>query len=159
MDTKINITIILLALFLITSLITNTSLGLVFAEGNLTLNTYTDIKNSVPHNAVNHESHQVVHFIEPRDNVLYSGMITFTSSIPVDIISLHDITNIAKKNITGIKTWIVDGKELVPTTLMKNVTSGTVDFVGSGILSHIPYNQTYNMVFSIEANSFKKEIK
>ena len=97
MDTKINITIILLALFLITSLITNTSLGLVFAEGNLTLNTYTDIKNSVPHNAVNHESHQVVHFIEPLDNVLYSGMITFTSSIPVDIISLHDITNIAKR--------------------------------------------------------------
>ena len=88
--------------------------------------------------------------------MLYSRTLAFTSFIPVDIISYHDITNISKNNMTGIKTWVMDNKEVVPTMLMKNVTTGTIDFVGSGIFSHIPCNQTYYVVLSIEANSFKK---
>lgn len=40
------------------------------------------------------------------------------------------------------------------TTIMKNVTSGTVDFIGSGITTHIPYNQTYDVVYSIYTTPF-----
>jgi hypothetical protein len=45
----------------------------------------TQIKKSVTHNAVGHESHQVVQFLEPKNNTLYKGIITFTSSIPIDV--------------------------------------------------------------------------
>ena len=45
------------------------------------------------HNAIEHESHQVVQFIEPK-KTLYKGKITFTSSIPIDIIVYYDISNI-----------------------------------------------------------------
>ena len=107
------------------------------------------------HNAIGHESHQVVQFIEPKNNTLYKGIITFTSSIPIDIIAYHDISKIADTvNKTAIKPWLVNGKTFAPTTIMKNVTSGTVDFIASGITTHIPYNQTYDVVYSIHATPF-----
>ncbi len=86
---------------------------------------------------------------------MYKGIITFTSSIPIDIIAYHDISNNADKlNKTAIKPWIVNGKTFTPTTIMKNVTSGTVDFIGSDITTHIPYNQTYDVVYSIYTTPF-----
>ena len=115
----------------------------------------TQMKQSVPHSALGHESHQVVQFLEPKNNTLYKGIITFSSTIPVDIIAYHDISNISDKiNKTTIKPWIIDGKTFAPTTILKNVTSGTVDFIGSGITTHIPYNQTYDVVYSIHAMPF-----
>ena len=115
----------------------------------------TQVKKSMAHNAIGHESHQVVQFIEPKNNTLYKGIITFTSSIPIDIIAYHDISNIVDTvNKTAIKPWLVDGKTFAPTTIMKNVTSGTVDFIASGITTHIPYNQTYDVVYSIHATPF-----
>ena len=115
----------------------------------------TQVKKSMAHNAIGHESHQVVQFIEPKNNTLYKGIITFTSSIPIDIIAYHDISKIADTvNKTAIKPWLVDGKTFAPTTIMKNVTSGTVDFIASGITTHIPYNQTYDVVYSIHATPF-----
>lgn len=115
----------------------------------------TQIKKSVTHNAVGHESHQVVQFLEPKNNTLYKGIITFTSSIPIDVIAYHDVSNIADKlNKTVIKPWIINGKTFVPTTIIKNATTGTVNFIGSGITTHIPYNQTYDVVYSVHSMPF-----
>ena len=115
----------------------------------------TQIKQSLPHSALGHESHQVVQFLEPKNNTLYKGIITFSSTIPVDIIAYHDISNMSDKiNKTTIKPWIIDEKTFAPTPILKNVTSGTVDFIGSGITTHIPYNQTYDVVYSIDAIHF-----
>lgn len=127
----------------------------ISAQQDTTTLSNTQIKKSVTHNAVGHESHQVVQFVEPLNNTLYKGIVTFTSSIPIDIIAYHDISNIADKlDKTVIKPWIANGKTFVPTTIMKNVTSGTVDFIGSGITTHIPYNQTYDVAYSIHAIPF-----
>jgi hypothetical protein len=126
----------------------------ISAQQDTTVSTIQS-KKSIPHNAVGHETHQVVQFIEPLNNTLYKGIITFTSSIPIDVIAYHDISNnVDKLNKTTIKPWIVNGKTFAPTTIMKNVTSGTVDFIGSGITTHIPYNQTYDVVYSIHAIPF-----
>ena len=96
----------------------------ISAQQDTTTLSNTQIKKSVIHNAVGHESHQVVQFVEPLNNTLYKGIVTFTSSIPIDIIAYHDISNIADKlDKTVIKPWIANGKTFVPTTIMKNVTS------------------------------------
>ena len=127
----------------------------ISAQQDTTTLSNTQFKKSVTHNAVGHESHQVVQFVEPLNNTLYKGIVTFTSSIPIDIIAYHDISNIADKlDKTVIKPWIANGKTFAPTTIMKNVTSGTVDFIGSGITTHIPYNQTYDVAYSIHAIPF-----
>jgi hypothetical protein len=82
---------------------------------------------------------------------LYKGIVTFTSFIPIDVIAYHDVSNVADKLNKTIKPWIIERKPFAPTTIMKNVTSGTVDFIGSGITTHSPYNQTYDVAYSIYA--------
>lgn len=152
---SLTIRVLIMSTLIISSLLLYSTIS-IFAEPKTVFHN-TQIKESVPHKAIGHESHQVVQFIEPKNNTLYKGIITFTSSIPIDIIAYHDITNFAEKlNQTTIKPWILDGKTFVPTTIMKNVTSGTVDFIASGITTHIPYNQSYDVVYSIHATPLNK---
>jgi hypothetical protein len=144
-------------------LIMSTSfLGVLFSYSTLSISAQQDTmlhdtqtKKSVTHNAIGHESHQVVQFIEPKDNILYNGSITFKSSIPVDVIVYNDTSNtVENATNTNTTTWKIDEKTFVPTTIMKNATSGTIDFRGSGITTHIPYNQTYDVTYSIKATPF-----
>jgi hypothetical protein len=143
---------LLFSLFIIIFSISNFPL-VVFGQ-NDTITNDNQMKHSGPHNAVGHESHRVVQFVEPKDGILYNGSTIFKSSIPVDIIVYND-TSFVGDNINNptIKTWKIDGKTFVPTTVMKNTTSGTIDFIGSGITSHIPYNDTYDVTYSIHVTS------
>ena len=138
-------------------------LGVLFSYSTISISAQQDTmlhdaqtKTSVTHKAIGHESHQVVEFVELKDNILYNGSITFKSSIPVDVIVYNDTSNTAVDNAknTNAKTWKIDEKTFVPTTIMKNATSGTVDFIGSGVTTHIPYNQTYDVAYSIHAIPF-----
>lgn len=156
MSKSLIISLLIMSTIMICSLLSSSTIS-IFAQSAVedTMFHNTQVKKSVAHNAIGHESHQVVQFIEPKNNTLYKGIITFTSSIPIDIIAYHDISNIADTvNKTTIKPWVVDGKTYAPTTIMKNITSGTIDFIGSGITTHIPYNQTYDVVYSIHATPF-----
>jgi hypothetical protein len=107
------------------------------------------VQTSVPHNAEGHSAHQVVNFLSPQDGYIYNGKVTFTSTKGVDIIAYHDITD-QSMNTTALKTWIVEGKTYGVTTLMTNVTSGTVDFVGSGLLAHSTSSDQYTVVYSAD---------
>ena len=103
------------------------------------------VQTSVSHNAEGHSAHQVVNFFNPQADATYSGKVTFTASKGVDIIAYHDITG---QNASGIKTWKVGDKTYAVTILMTNVTSGTVDFVGSGLLAHSAASDTYTVAYS-----------
>lgn len=113
------------------------------------------VQTSISHNAEGHSAHQVVHFFSPQDGFIYNGKVTFTSSKGVDIIAYHDITN-QSTNTTGLKIWKVEGKTYAVTTLLTNVTSGTVDFVGSGLLAHSASGDPYVVVYS--ADGFARRI-
>ena len=103
------------------------------------------VQTSSSHNAEGHSAHQVVNFFNPQPNAVYSGKVTFTASKGVDIIAYHDVTG---QNTKGLKTWKVGDKTYATTTLMSNVTSGTVDFVGSGLLAHSVASDPYTVVYS-----------
>jgi len=103
------------------------------------------VQTSSPHNAEGHGTHQVVNFFNPQPDAIYSGKVTFTASKGVDIIAYYDVTG---QNITGIKTWKVGDKTYATTTLMSNVTSGTVDFAGSGLLAHSASSDQYTVAYS-----------
>ena len=108
---------------------------------------YTTL-DSIPHNAKGHAAHQVVNFVNPIDDNIYKGTVKFNSSVPVDIISyikLKDQQNINPKT----KIWDVDNIKYVPNTLLKNVTSGTLNFNASGILAHNEKGQHYKVTFTI----------
>ena len=62
-------------------------------------------------------------------------MVTFSLSKPVDVISFEEIIDGQQPANTTKKIWEVGDKKFVPTTLLKNVTEGSVSFNGSGILA------------------------
>lgn len=104
-------------------------------------------QTSVAHNAIGHESHQVIIFQNSSDGVTYSGTVTFNLSKPADVISFEEVTE-DRTNATK-KIWEVGDKKFVPNTLLKNVTNGSVTFNGSGILAHSTLSDTYTGSFIV----------
>ncbi len=87
-------------------------------------------QTSIPHNAKGHESNQVIIFQNSSDGLKYTGMFTFNLSKPADVISFEEITDGQPANATK-KIWEVGVKKFVPSTLLKNVTEGSISFNGS----------------------------
>jgi hypothetical protein len=104
-------------------------------------------QTSVAHNAIGHESHQVIIFQDSSDGVKYSGTVTFNLSQPADVISFEEVTE-DPMNATK-KIWEVGDKKFVPNTLLKNVTNGSVTFNGSGILAHSTLSDIYTGSFTV----------
>lgn len=105
-------------------------------------------QTSIAHNAKGHESHQVIIFQNSSDGLKYTGMVTFNLSKPVDVISFEEITEDQPANATK-KIWEVGDKKYVPSTLLKNVTEGSISFNGSGILAHSTLSDVYTGTFSL----------
>jgi len=104
-------------------------------------------QTSVAHNAIGHESHQVIIFQDSSDGVKYSGTVNFNLSKPADVISFEEVTE-DPTNATN-KIWEVGDKKFVPNTLLKNVTTGYVTFNGSGILAHSTLGDIYAGSFTV----------
>lgn len=108
----------------------------------------TFVEPSGAHNAEGHSAHQALYLVYPLEGKLYDGRVTFTSSSGVDILVYHDVTG---NNATGFTVHKVDGRDYAVTTLLKNTTSGTVDFVGAGVLAHTATSNPYSVVASVQA--------
>lgn len=107
------------------------------------------VQTSISHNAEGHSAHHVVDFFSPQDGLVYNGKVTFSSSKGVDIIAYHDISD-PSMDTTGVKIWKIGDKTYATTTLLTNSTSGTVEFVGSGLLAHAASSDSYKVAFSAE---------
>ncbi len=106
-------------------------------------------QTSIPHNAKGHESHQVIIFQDSSDGLKYTGMVTFSLSKPVDVISFEEIIDGQQPANTTKKIWEVGDKKFVPSTLLKNVTEGSLSFNGSGILAHSTSGDKYTSSFTL----------
>lgn len=115
-------------------------------------------QTSLPHNAKGHESHQAVYLLNSSQGVVYKGTVTFNSSKAVDIIAYEDVTGqqLQQNTSATANVWDVNGNKYAPKTLMKNVTEGTVNFEGAGILTHSTSSQPYTVTFTINAAPIKQ---
>ena len=138
--------------------------GIAFATSTSILNNnqleaqQQQTQTSMPHNAKGHESHQAVQLQNASQGVVYNGTVTFNSSKPVDIIAYDDVTGqqLQQNTSATANLWDVNGNKYAPKTLMKNVTEGTVNFQGAGILMHSTSSQPYNVTFAINAAPIKQ---
>ncbi|MBD0360677.1 MAG: hypothetical protein ICV56_08210 [Nitrososphaeraceae archaeon] len=136
--------------------------GIAFATSTSILNNnqleaqQQQTQTSMPHNAKGHESHQAVYMQNSSQGVVYNGTVTFSTSKPVDIIAIEDVTGQQQNVSATANVWDVNGNKFAPKTLMKNVTEGTVNFNGSGILTHSTSSQPYNATFTINAAPTKQ---
>ncbi len=106
-------------------------------------------KTSIAHNAKGHESHQVIIFQNSSDGLKYTGMVTFNLSKPADVISFEEVTNEEQPANATKKIWEVGDKKFVPSTLLKNATTGSLNFNGSGILAHSTFSDVYTGAFTL----------
>jgi hypothetical protein len=140
--------------------------GIAFATSTSILNNnqleaqqQQQTQTSMPHNAKGHESHQAVYIQNSSQGVVYNGTVTFNSSKAVDIIAIEEVTDQQQQqqNVSATaNVWDVSGIKYTPKTLMKNVTEGTVNFQGAGILMHSTSSQPYNGTFTINAAPIKQ---
>jgi hypothetical protein len=138
--------------------------GIAFATSTSILNNnqleaqqQQQTQTSMPHNAKGHESHQAVYIQNSSQGVVYNGTVTFNSSKAVDIIAIEEVTGQQQQNVSATaNVWDVSGIKYAPKTLMKNVTEGTVNFQGAGILMHSTSSQPYNGTFTINAAPIKQ---
>lgn len=143
--------VIVVAIAVVAGIVASTAIIMAMQQAEAQTTTFTRrvtgswVQTSSSHNAEGHSAHQVVNFFNPQADATYSAKVTFTASKGVDIIAYHDITG---QNASGIKTWQVGDKTYAVTTLMTNVTSGTVDFVGSGLLAHSAASDPYTVAYS-----------
>lgn len=125
-------------------------LGTALTENNNVLAQQQQQQNqtSIPHNAKGHQSHQVIIFQNASDGVSYTGAVTFNLSKPADVISFDDITG-KQPTTNATKTWEVGNKTFATKTLAKNVTQGSVNFNGSGVIAHSTQSDKYNGTFTL----------
>ncbi len=109
-------------------------------------------QTSIPHDAKGHETHQVIVFQNPSEGITYTGLVTFNLSKPADVIAFDEITGKETTNVTK-KIWEVGDKKFLPNTLLKNVTEGSVNFNGSGVLAHSTLSKVYTGMYTLNETS------
>jgi hypothetical protein len=107
----------------------------------------TFVIDSSSHDAKGHSSHQASYLLYPQANHIYSGLLTFSSTRPVDILVYHDVTGIDAK----VATHEVNGRSYAVTTMLKNATGGTVQFAGAAVLAHTVDGEPFTVVATVDA--------
>ena len=129
------------------------ALGIALIENNKALaQQQQQNQTSIPHNAKGHQTHQVIIFQNASDGLRYTGTVTFNLSKPADVISFDDITG-KQPTTNTTKTWEVDNKIFATKTLAKNLTQGSVNFNGSGVIAHSTQSNLYNGTFTLNDTS------
>ena len=95
-----------------------------------------------------HENHQLALILSPNEGTIYDGSMTFTSSEPVQIVVLHEISSQQSK---GQPTWSVDGKTIYGLSLIDlQKNSGSFEFTGAALALHSPNSNEFTATVSID---------
>ena len=81
-----------------------------------------------------HESHQAALILSPNSGTLYVATLTYTSSEPVEIAILHEIS---KDEVKDQPTWTVDGNTFYGLSMIdQGSNAGSIKFTGSALALH-----------------------
>ena len=95
-----------------------------------------------------HENHQLALILSPNEGTIYDGSMTFTSSEPVQIVVLHEISSQESK---GQPTWTVDGKTVYGLSLIDlQKNSGSFEFTGAALALHSPNSKEFTSTVSVD---------
>jgi len=105
-----------------------------------------------------HEAHQIVMAAPPReDGKIYSGVATFTSSHPVEVVVLHGYTpSQAADQTHGEPLTAPFGDGKVAISLMKQFTdspinAGTFEFAGNALAFHTLDGKPFTVTYTVDA--------
>jgi hypothetical protein len=94
-----------------------------------------------------HESHQLALILPPSDKI-YTGVISWASSKPLQIVELTGPLN--QGDDKGQPIWTTDGKTKFALTLVNvNATTGSFSFTGNALALHYPKPDAFTVSYSV----------
>lgn len=95
-----------------------------------------------------HESHQLALILSPNEGTIYDGSLTFTASVPVQLVVLHEINS---EEAHGQPTWTVDGETIYGLSLIDTGSkSGSFEFTGAALALHSPTPNEFTTTVSVD---------
>jgi hypothetical protein len=95
-----------------------------------------------------HESHQLALILSPSEGTIYDGSMTFTASVPIQIVVLHEIN---ENDAKGQPTWTIDGKKIFGLSLIdKGTKSDSFEFTGAALALHSANSQEFTATVSVD---------
>lgn len=101
--------------------------------------TVVSVEDPIP----GHRQHQLGMLLPPQEGVIYSGMLTYTASKPVEVVVFHAYDSTVKPDGDhgDVLTGIINGKPYAISVMqfsndVKATNSATVSFAGSGVALH-----------------------
>ena len=95
-----------------------------------------------------HQNHELALILSPNEGTLYDGSMTFTSSKPVQIVVLHEISSQEAK---GQPTWTVDGNTVYGLSLIDlEEKSGSFEFTGAALALHSSNSKEFTVTVSVD---------
>ena len=81
-----------------------------------------------------HETHQIVRILEPSDGVIYSGVLTYVASHPIDIVVIHEMD---ADDSRGQAIWRIDDDTVYGWTFLDiDSKAGQFEYAGAGLFLH-----------------------
>ncbi len=98
---------------------------------------------------IGHESHQLAIILPPSDD-LYSGLLTYSASEPIEFVALHG--PLAPGEDAGQAIWTPDGDTKFALTFMADQPEmGTWLFAGNALAVHTMNTETFTVSYSVVA--------
>jgi hypothetical protein len=95
-----------------------------------------------------HESHQLALILSPSEGTIYDGSLTFTASVPIQLIVLHEIN---EKDAKGQPTWTIDGKKIYGLSLIDTAANaGSFEFTGAALALHSSNSKEFTTTVSVD---------
>ena len=109
---------------------------------------FTQTITSTQDPGIGHSNEQMAIVLPPNNGSIYDGTITYSSSLPVQVVVLHQID---KSDSKGQPVWTVDGNTFYAETIIDlNSTSGSMDFTGSAIGFHLTNSSQFTVTASVD---------
>jgi galactose mutarotase-like enzyme len=98
---------------------------------------------------IDHESHQLTIILPPSDNT-YHGVLTYSASEPIQLITLHG--PLGPNDDKGQAIWTLDGETKFALTLVDNDDAmGTWVFAGNALAVHTLNEDQFTVSYSVVA--------
>ncbi len=98
---------------------------------------------------IDHESHQLTIILPPSDST-YHGVLTYSASEPIQLITLHG--PLGPNDDNGQAIWTPDGETKFALTLVDNDDAmGTWVFAGNALAVHTPNEDQFTVSYSVVA--------
>ncbi len=109
---------------------------------------FTQTVTSMQDPGIGHTSEQLAIVLPPNNGSIYHGSLTYSSSQPLQVVILHQIS---KDDSKGQPTWSVDGRTLYAETIIdSNSNGGSLDFTGTALGLHSTNSSQFTATVSVD---------